>query len=173
MDWGSVADWVGALGGLLAVIAAVVSWQTSRNMERIEKNRDLQQQISEERRQAELISVVGVELSNRKGVEKYGIMVVNGSTAPIFEVEIRSQKLDRSADNPTLRLEIVPPGKFVVPAHPEFKWGSVIDREVVQEPISLFAKGNVGKMITHVAFTDASKRGWELVNGRVLKRTNW
>jgi len=169
MDWGSVADWVGALGGLLAVIAAVVSWQTSRNMEEIERNRDLEQQTTEERRQAELVSVVGVELSSREGVDKFGIMVVNGSTAPILEVEIHSQKLDHSSDNHVLSLGIVPPGKFVIPAHPKYHWGSVIDQETAQEPISLFTKGKGAGMITHVAFADASMKRWQLKDGRILE----
>lgn len=32
MDVGSVVDWVGAIGGLLAVSAAVVSWRTSEKL---------------------------------------------------------------------------------------------------------------------------------------------
>ena len=40
MDVGSLADWVGAVGGLLAVAAAIVSWQTSEKVVKLEQKRD-------------------------------------------------------------------------------------------------------------------------------------
>ena len=37
---GTLADWVGAIGGLLAVVAAVVSWKTSEKVVKLEEKRD-------------------------------------------------------------------------------------------------------------------------------------
>lgn len=61
MDVGSVADWVGAFGGLLAVFAAVVSWQTSEKVVKLEEKRDRERESAAERRQGEHVTVVGVQ----------------------------------------------------------------------------------------------------------------
>ena len=61
MDVGSVADWVGAIGGSLAVVAAVVSWQTSEKVVKLEEKRDSERESAAERRQAEHVTVVGVQ----------------------------------------------------------------------------------------------------------------
>lgn len=169
MGLGSVADWVGAVGGLLAVIAATVSWRTSERLVNLEDNRDRKEELAVQRDQAEHVSVIGVKIPNRDHAEKYGIMVFNGSKAPIFEITIESQKINQSAANPPLKLATLPPRQFLIPSHPQYKWGSVIDQKAQQEEVELFAKGKAGDMITGVTFTDASFRQWELVNGRKLR----
>ena len=92
MDWGSVADWVGAIGGLLAVSAAVVSWWTSEKVVKLEEKRDRERELAAERRQAEHVTVVGVHCPDAPHEEQYGILVVNGSDAPIFKICVKSQK---------------------------------------------------------------------------------
>lgn len=64
---------------------------------------------------------------------------------------------------------MLPPGKFVIPAHPKFKWGSVIDQDAAHMKLNMMAKGDGGEMITHVSFADAASRKWELVRGRELR----
>ena len=56
MDAGSLADWVGAVGGLLAVFAAVVSWQTSEKVVKLEEKRDRERESAAERRQAKHVA---------------------------------------------------------------------------------------------------------------------
>lgn len=170
MDVGSIADCVGAVGGLLAVAAAIVSWQTSEKVVKLEQKRDQERQVEAERRQAEHVAVVGVHCPDTPEGEQYAIMVVNGSDAPIYDIRVESQKANKSRDNPVLELAVLPPGKFVIPAHPKFHWGSIIDQEVAQMKLNMMAKGNAGEMITHVSFADAASRKWELVRGRELRR---
>lgn len=168
MDVGSLADWVGAFGGLLAVAAAIVSWQTSEKVVKLEQKRDREREVEAERRQAEHVAVVGVQCPDAPQEEQYAILVVNGSDAPIYDIRVESQKANKSCDNPVLELAVLPPGKFVIPAHPKFKWGSVIDQDVAHMKLNMMAKGNAGEMITHVSFADAASRKWELVRGREL-----
>ena len=169
MDVGSIADCVGAVGGLLAVAAAIVSWQTSEKVVKLEQKRDQERQVEAERRQAEHVAVVGVHCPDAPQEEQYAILVVNGSDAPIYDIRVESQKANKSCDNPVMELAVLPPGKFVIPAHPKFKWGAVIDQGVAHMKLNMMAKGNAGEMITHVSFADAASRKWELVRGRELR----
>ena len=169
MDAGSLADWVGAVGGLLAVAAAIVSWQTSEKVVKLEQKRDQERQVEAERRQAEHVAVVGVHCPDAPRGERYAILVVNGSDAPIYDIRIKSQKADKSCENPQLKLAVLPPGKFVIPPHPTYIWGAVIDQDAAHMKLNMMAKGDGGEMITHVSFADAASRKWELVRGRELR----
>lgn len=169
MDVGSLADWVGAVGGLLAVAAAIVSWQTSEKVVKLEQKRDQERQVEAERRQAEHVAVVGVHCPDAPRGERYAILVVNGSDAPIYDIRIKSQKADKSFENPQLKLAVLPPGKFVIPPHPTYIWGAVIDQDAAHMKLNMMAKGDGGEMITHVSFADAASRKWELVRGRELR----
>jgi hypothetical protein len=169
MDVGTLADWVGALGGLLAVSAAYGSWKTSEKVVKLEHKRDREREAESERRQAEHVAVVGVLRPDAPKEEQFAILVVNGSGAPIYDICIESQKADKSRDNPRLKLAVLPPGKFVIPTDRKYIWGDVIDQDVAHMKLNMMAKGNAGEMITHVTFTDASSRRWQLQNGRVLK----
>lgn len=169
MDVGSLADWVGAIGGVLAVFAAVVSWQTSEKVVKLEEKRDRERETESERRQAEHVAVVGVQCPDFPEEERYAILVVNGSDAPIYDIRIESQKADKSCDNPPLVLAVLPPGKFLIPAHPQYHWGSVIDQDVAHRNLNMMTKGKAGEMITRVSFVDAASREWELVRGRELR----
>lgn len=171
MDWWEpVAQILGACIGICAAFAAFQSWKTARELNRIETERDAKQARAAERYQAEHVAVVGVHCPDTPEGEQYAIMVVNGSDAPIYDIRVESQKANKSRDNPVLELAVLPPGKFVIPAHPKFHWGSVIDQEVAQMKLNMMAKGNAGEMITHVSFADAASRKWELVRGRELRR---
>lgn len=169
MDVGSLADWVGAVGGLLAVAAAIVSWQTSEKVVKLEQKRDQERQVEAERRQAEHVAVVGVHCPDAPRGERYAILVVNGSDAPIYDIRIKSQKADKSCENPQLKLAVLPPGKFVIPPHPTYIWGAVIDQDAAHMKLNMMAKGDGGEMITHVSFADAASRKWELVRGCELR----
>ena len=169
MDVGTLADWVGAVGGLLAVSAAYGSWKVSEKVVKLEHKRDREREVEAERRQAEHVAVAGVQCPDAPQEERYAILVVNGSDAPIYDIRVESQKADKSRDNPPLDLAVLPPGKFVIPAHPTYNWGSVIDQEVAHMKLNMMTKGKAGEMITRVSFVDAASRKWELARGRELR----
>lgn len=169
MDWGSVADWAGSAGGLLAVCAAVVSWRTSEKLVKLEGERDRMREIAAERSQAERITVVGVECGGDKEKSAYGAMVVNGSNAPIYDVKIESQLASGARSNAPLELAIVPPGRFIILCT-SGGWGVLADQDTAQMKFSVVAKGRGGKMITCVTFADAGLREWRLVGGRNPQR---
>ncbi len=172
MDVGTLADWVGAVGGLLAVSAAYGSWKTSEKVVKLEHKRDRERETEAERRQAKHVAVVGVHCPDAARGEQYAILVVNGSDAPIYDVRIESQKADKSCENPQLTLAVLPPGRFVIPPHPKFIWGAVIDQDAAHMKLNMMAKGDGGEMITRVSFVDAASRKWELVRGRELRRAD-
>lgn len=168
--WELVLQVLGALSGIGAAIAAILSWSTAKELNRIEAERDAKQARAAERYQAEHVAVVGVHYPDTPEGKQYAIMVVNGSDAPIYDIRVESQKANKRYDNPVLELAVLPPGKFVIPAHPQFHWGDPIDQDAAQMKLNMMAKGNAGEMITHVSFADAASRKWELVRGRELRR---
>lgn len=173
MDVGTLADWVGAVGGLLAVSAACGSWKASEKVVKLEYKRDRERELAAERRQAEHVTVVGVHCPDAPHEEQYGILVVNGSDAPIFKICIKSQKANnKKKPNRDLELAVLPPGKFVIRAHPEYVWGPVIEQEAARMKLNIMTKGNAGEMITHVSFVDTASQKWELVRGRELRRAD-
>lgn len=168
--WELVLQVLGACSGICAAIAAFRSWKTATELNRIEAERDAKQARAVERYQAEHVAVVGVHYPDTPEGKQYAIMVVNGSDAPIYDIRVESQKANKRYDNPVLELAVLPPGKFVIPAHPQFHWGDPIDQDAAQMKLNMMAKGNAGEMITHVSFADAASRKWELVRGRELRR---
>lgn len=169
MDWGSLADWVGALGGLLAVVAAVVAWAVSKRLLDVEERRDRKADAAAHREQAELTFVLGAKLPERPADQTWSIFIYNGSNKPIYDIRVESQRLDGSTDNHEMKLGALPPGRFAVPSHPTFYWGSPIDLDRTPEPIDYLVKGKGLGMIKRVTFRDAERNKWELTNGTELK----
>lgn len=165
MNVGSVAEWVGAIGGLLAVIAATVAWLASKSMLNLEKQRDLRRAVAAKREQAELVFAVGAVLPRRSGGERWAVYLYNGSTKPIYDVSISSQKADGRSQNKTLCLSAVPPGRFVVPGDDTYHWGTLIDLDLNPEPVHLIVKGNGAKMIAVLQFKDSAQQRWLLEGG--------
>jgi hypothetical protein len=152
----------------LAVGAALVAWRVSQRLLDVEQRRDARREELAFREQAELFFVVGAKLPDRDDTETWAIALYNGSTKPIFDVRVESQRLDGSAANPVLKLGAVPPGRFVVPSHPTYHWGSLIDLDRTDERIDYLLKGKGTSMIQRVCFRDAARRQWELENGTGL-----
>ncbi|MDR6939904.1 hypothetical protein [Arcanobacterium hippocoleae] len=161
-EMGSLADWISAVGGLLAVIAASMSWKSSQRMLNIEQNRDSKRALAMRREQAELVFAVGACLPNRDKSEQWAIYIYNGSTKPIFDIKIESQKLDGRAPNKPLALSVIPPGQFVVPSHPVYHWGTLVDLSLKPEIVDLLVKGKGAGMITRFEFADSSHQIWTI-----------
>ena len=83
IDSGSIADWVGAIGGLLAVIASVLAWRSSdrinKRMLALEEKRAENKKRLQIRGQAESIFAAGVNLPERDGVGRWGIYLLEFS----------------------------------------------------------------------------------------------
>ena len=105
MDWWElVVQVLGVCSGIGAAFAAFGSWKTARELNRIETERDAKQARAAERYQAEHVAVVGVYCPDAPKGERYAILVVNGSDAPIYDIRVESQKADKSCDNHPLHV---------------------------------------------------------------------
>lgn len=168
MDWWELGpQLLGAVSGLFAAVAAFLSWMTAWKLNRIEAERDAKQARAAERYQAERLAVVGVECAESDNSKKYGLLIVNGSDVPVYDVLIKAKFASGMKDNPELNLVIIPPGQFII-----FRdgggWGVLLEKSTVRMDISVIAKGKGGKMVTCVTFSDASLRRWTLSEGRTL-----
>lgn len=170
MELGSLADWVSAGGGLLAVIAALIAWKVSRTQLSLEQRREGRAVAAGRRSQAELVFAIGAKLSAREDAHQWALFLVNASTKPVYEVVVRSQKLDGSGANAVLRLGALPPGRFVVPNHPRYHWGSLLDYARISEPVDLLVKGKGNQMVRSVDFLDSRRVAWRLANGTELSQ---
>ena len=118
---------------------------------------------------------MGAVLPKRSEDEKWAIFILNGSSKPIYDVLVESQRAGSGGSasptqNAPLRLGAVPTGSYVVPSHPKFKWGNLLNLDRTNEQVDLLVKGKGNEMITRVTFRDASRRSWELVDGHTLRR---
>lgn len=165
--WEFVLQVLGACSGIFAAIAAFLSWKTSRELNRIEAERDVREARAAERYQAERLAVVGVECVESDSSKKYGLLIVNGSDVPVYDVRIETKLASGGKENPKLNLVIIPPGQFIIFMEGS-AWGVLRDKRTVRMDISVIAKGKGGKMVTCVAFSDASSRRWTRKEGRTL-----
>lgn len=169
MNWWELgAQILGAVSGIGAAVAAFQSRNTAKELNRIEAERDAKQARAVERRQAERLAVVGVECVESDSSKKYGLLIVNGSDVPVYDVCIESKKASGGKKNPALNLVIIPPGQFIILMDGDNRWGVLLVKDSVPMEISVIAKGKGGKMVTSVAFSDASSRRWTRREGRIL-----
>ncbi|MGO1594145.1 MAG: hypothetical protein ACTHW1_07675 [Ancrocorticia sp.] len=165
MEVGSLGDWLSALGGLLAVVAAVVAWRVSAKLLTLEQSRDNKASLAARRSQAELVFAVGAALPQRGAQSKWAVYIVNASAKPVYDMIVHTQKLDGSAQNADLKLGAVPPGRFIVPSHQTYHWDTLHDYDRIDEPVELLVKGKGNQMVTCVEFLDATRVPWKLNNG--------
>lgn len=130
IDLGSIADWVGAIGGLLAVVASVLAWKSSdrinKRMLALEEKREADKRLLRVRGQAESVFAAGVNLPERDGAGKWGIYLFNGSDQPIFDITVESRRLDNGSKNATCEIGLLPPGRYVMPADAKYRWGALV-----------------------------------------------
>lgn len=163
MEWGSVADWFSAIGGLLAVIAAVISWQVSEKSLRLEQKNAEHADMREKRQQASLIMALGAKYQKSPSEpESWSIYLYNGSSQPVFDVLVKSQHLDGNQDNHDLALGVLPPRSFIVPSDPQYHWGGLTALDGDKKPVSYLVKGKGMNMIKEISFSDISGTRWRL-----------
>lgn len=168
MDWWELgAQILGAASGIGAAFAALQSWKTAKELNRIEAERDEKQARATERYQAERLAVVGIECVENGSSKKYGLLIVNGSDVPVYDVRVETTWASGKKENPPLELVVIPPGQFVILVEGD-KWGVLLVKDTVCMEISVIAKGEGGKMVKCVAFSDASSRRWTRKEGRTL-----
>ncbi len=168
MNWWELgAQILGAVSGIGAAVAAFQSWKTAKELNRIEVERDAKQARAAERYQAERLAAFGVECVESDSSKKYGLLIVNGSDVPVYDVRIETKLASGGKKNPELNLVIIPPGQFIIFMEGS-GWGVLRDKNTVCMDISVIAKGRGGKMVTCVAFSDASSRRWMRKEGRTL-----
>lgn len=169
IDSGSIADWVGAIGGLLAVIASVLAWRSSdrinKRMLALEEKRAENKKRLQIRGQAESIFAAGVNLPERDGVGRWGIYLFNGSDQPIFDITVESNHLNSGKRNATCEIGLLPPGRYIMPADAKYHWGALINLDRCKEEVDLLVKGKGKKMITEMRFSDYRRHKWCLKDG--------
>lgn len=160
MEWGSIADWFSAIGGVLACIAAFTSWLTSRRALQLERQRNEEERVRQKKSQAQNICALGAKLTERGHDQCWSIYLRNGSGQPITRIRVESQNIGNGSSNYPLELEALPPGEFVIPSSAQYHWGTLIDLAKSPEPMQFLVKGKGGKMITSLTFTDHLGQTW-------------
>lgn len=168
--WGSLPEWISALGAIGALTAAIWAAVTSKRLFEIESSRDqiAAQRIARE--QASQISAWCVALLDEHGKwAGRGILIHNSSNAPVYDLEVDSTYAAKSTDAPqvqnTFRMGIVPPGDFVTTASNDFdKWTFPDAREEIPYTVRPVTK-NKAWSVGVVRFTDAHGAPWARAGG--------
>lgn len=160
MEVGTVADWVSAIGGLLAVIAAIISWRVSVRALYLQQEQDEREKVRERREQASLVVAMGARLPERGDDEEWGLYLYNGSDRPVTDVVVNSQHIRTHKENYPLEIGMLPPGRFVVPSHKQYHWGSLIDLDHTNEHVEYLVKGKGMEMVKQMSFVDSGGMQW-------------
>lgn len=168
LDFGTFPDWLAGIGGFLAAWAAFIAWRLNKQMLNVEEERDMralkQLELREEienRRQASLVFAMVAKSEGEEFKDQWGIFLYNGSTQPIFNIQI----VYRSK---AFTLNAIPPGQFFIPPDAKYKWGNLIDLKLNPIPIQYIVKGGAGGLISEVTFEDIHQIPRHLKNGLTL-----
>ncbi|MFT4052012.1 MAG: hypothetical protein QM677_07165 [Microbacterium sp.] len=166
---GSVPDWVVAVVTLLALLAAVWAGVTSKRLVDVENKRDAAAEARRVREQASRISAWMVltweraeDARGRDAARRStkGIVLHNGSTAPVYRVAVESRMSSGVPARP-VSLTVLPPGTFAVLADParEFGWHHLTALDEAGEVVRPVAAGE-RLAVTALEFTDAHNVRW-------------
>lgn len=163
---GSVTDWITAAGAVTAVAAAIWAGLTSRALLGVELKRDHERERRARAEQATLVGAWSIYCREAPADEEWrrsGVMVRNGSHAPVYDVSIASLDKDGASQAP-LVMTILPPGEFVVLGHSKFNWSfpmSLDEIGVAVGPITRHADWRVAEL----NFIDAQGSVWRRCGG--------
>ena len=88
-DWGDVPSWIGGIASFGALVAAVAAALIARQVYRIESQRDRLTEDERREAQAALVAAWPDEKPNPTGGRDLQVMLSNGSTQPVFDVDLR------------------------------------------------------------------------------------
>lgn len=159
MEIGSLADWFSAIGGVLAVVAAVVAWRVSAHALELERVREERAAACRHREQAELVYAIGALLPERDKGERWAVLMCNSSDKPIYNVVINTVPKNGEERRP-VQLGALPPGKYVIPStNTSFQWENLHDYSLFTERVE-FTKGKGANVVSTVEFQDAHRVTW-------------
>jgi hypothetical protein len=87
IDWGDVPTWIGAIGTVLAVLAAIYAGVQAKRVYLIERRRDHQAEDDRRRTQAVAISGWVTESTGHSAASEWPILaIMNASTLPVYDL---------------------------------------------------------------------------------------
>lgn len=87
IDWGDVPTWIGAIGTVLAVLAAIYAGLQAKRVYLIERERD--HRADEDRRRTQAVAISGwvTESGGHSAASEWPILeIMNASTLPVYDV---------------------------------------------------------------------------------------
>lgn len=104
------AEWLNAWATVGALLAAVGAGFAGWMVYRIEADRDRTSAEVAAASQAREVSSWAAVTLTEETIKKSGVVVMNASRSPVYEVSIRL--IDQRGDRSRLRLHVLPPGSF-------------------------------------------------------------
>ena len=163
-----IPDWIMALSAVAALVAAVIAGIISYRLLKVEVRRDAASQTRERAGQASQVSAWCILFEdfdtarlNSKEVppDKNGLRIQNGSATPIYNVEILSRDRTGQEKRP-LKLEVLPPGDYVVTSHATYNWGFPYSVEAAPGSSTPITKNRTW-VVTSLPFNDCHGSRWQ------------
>jgi hypothetical protein len=177
---GTLPDWISAIATLGALAAAWIAGATAKRLYVVESERDKVAAEEREREDAELVHAWTAAVHGEGLRSRYGLIISNRSTSPVFDVKIESNTgiedngVHRAAW--PVKLAMLPPGEYFAPTVPYPDKGS--RDEGIPEPTSQL-DGTIRPImkkhdwvVTRIGFTDAAGRHWHRDRTGVLTRAS-
>jgi hypothetical protein len=122
----------------------------------VESRRDLDAERERRRGQGRQISAwVVVGVGDNGTIKETGVEIVNGSTAPVYDVEIQVNGRDGDPQ-PTLKLTVLPPGRFYSAKHPVYHWTFPKPSDEPMRPVTKKPEWRVERL----SFRDSANALW-------------
>lgn len=157
----TAAQVIAAIAGVGALIAAMWAGLTAQRLYDIELGRDRYLQQERERSDAQRVTAWVSVLRPGSDSRRNGLSLHNGSTAPIYDVTIKSTGADGRAE-PDVRLHVVPPGKYFIARDPDSKyhWELAEDVAALDGHVRPVMK-KLDWSVSLLLFRDAAGRSWQ------------
>lgn len=157
MEVGTVADWVGSLSGLLAVIATLIAWRTSNTHYRLEKSKA---ELAE-RRYAELQQKQVFAMFLEDEDSKWDPLLINASDKAVTDVRLETTVNKENVE--VITVAYLPPGAYVfkvsLKESRSFREMHTIDLKAGDATL-VYRPGGLARIVSF-SFVDAEGRKWE------------
>jgi hypothetical protein len=155
---GSVAEWVSAVAALGALGAAVYAGIAAWRLYRIESARDGAADAERRQLQARQVSAWVAVAVEEESVRSSGIEIINGSSAPVYDLAIQVNGETGAAQHP-LTLTVLPPGRFFAAKDPTYHWTFPDPAEAIGLSLRPVAKSTKWR-VEHLKFRDSANVHW-------------